>query len=155
MMFDTERYDWSRHAERMKECKMIRADCSVARGIINDAMQRYIQKKLNARNKKQAADMALMFADLADYKSENEILDAYGYDCITEKEYDRLIALWRKRERFVDENGKFSDRVTELVQLAMNAVGERYFVFLNETDEAERVRTKRQAKMEQKGSAKS
>ncbi len=66
-MFNPEKYNWSDHADRMKACKAIREDCSTARGIINDAMQRYIKKKLNARNKKQAADMELMFADLADY----------------------------------------------------------------------------------------
>ena len=148
-MFDAEKYNWSKHADRMKECKAIREDCSTARGIINDAMQRYIKKKLNARNKKQAADMELMFADLADYKSENEILDAYGYDCITEKEYNRLIGLWRKREKFVDESGKFSDRVTELVQAAMNSVGEQYYDFLTETEDAEQEAKKRQIEIEQ------
>lgn len=148
-MFDAEKYNWSKHADRMKACEAIREDCSTARGIINDAMQRYIKKKLNARNKKQAADMELMFADLADYKSEDEILDAYGYDCITEKEYDRLIDLWRKREKFVDESGKFSDRVTELVQAAMNSVGEQYYDFLAETEDAEREAKKRQIEIEQ------
>ena len=148
-MFDAERNDWSKHTDRMKECKTIREDCSTARGIINDAMQRYIKKKLNARNKKQAADMELMFADLADYKSENEILDAYGYDCISKKEYNRLTALWRKREKFVDESGKFSDRVTDLVQVAMHSVGEQYYDFLAETEDAEQEAKKRQIEIEQ------
>ena len=143
-MFDAEKYNWSEHADRMKECKAIRDDCSVARGIINDAMLRYIKKKLNARNKNQAADMEMMFADLADYKSEDEILDAYGYDCITEKQYDRLIDLWRKREKFVDDSGRFSDRVTELVQVAMNSVGEQYYDFLAETAAADQEAKKRQ-----------
>lgn len=147
-MFDAEKYDWSKHADRMKACAAIREDCSIARGIINDAMQRYVKKKLNARNKKQAADMELMFADLSEYKSENEILDAYGYDCITEKEYDHLIDLWRKREKFVDESGKFSDRVTELVQVAMNSVGERYYDFIAETEAAEQEAKKRQIDIE-------
>lgn len=142
-MFNVEKYNWSDHDDRMKECEAIRKDCSAARGIINDAMQRYIKKKLNARNKMQASDMELMFADLADYRSEIDIQDAYGCDCISEKEYDRLIDLWRKREKFVDENGKFSDRVTELVQIAMNSIGERYYDFLAETEEAERFRSER------------
>lgn len=147
-MFDTEKYDWSKHKDRMKSCKEIIQDISIARGIINDAMHRYIKKKLNARSKKQSADMELMFADLADYKSENEIVDAYGYDCITEREYERLIDLWRSREKFVNENGKYSDRVTELIQIAMNSVGDQYYDFLTETEEAEQVKRKRQIEIE-------
>lgn len=147
-MFDAGKYNWSKHDDRMKSRKEILQDCSTARGIINDAMQRYIKKKLNARSKKQAADMGLMFADLADYKSENDILDAYGYDCITEREYERLLDLWRAREKFVDENGKYSDRVTELVQVAMNSVGEQYYDFLAETEAAEQEKRKRQIEIE-------
>ena len=92
--------------------------------------------------------MELMFKDLADYKSENDIQDAYGFDCISEKEYDRLIDLWRKREKYVDENGKFSDRVTELVQIAMNAIGEKYIDFLNGTEEAERAKREHEKEIE-------
>lgn len=147
-MFDVENYNWSKHEERMKACREIREDCDTARVIIKDAMLRYVKKKFNARTKRQAADMELMFADLADYKSEEEILDAYGYDCITEKEYNRLIDLWRAREKFVDENGKYSDRVTELVQVAMNSVGEQYYDFLEETEAAEQEKRKRQIEIE-------
>lgn len=147
-MIDIETYNWSNHADRMKECESIRKDCSTARGVINDALQRYIKRKLNARNKKQAADMELMFKDLADYRSEIDIQDAYGCDCISEKEYDRLIDLWRKREKYVDENGKFSDRVTELVNIAMNSIGEQYIDFLNETEDAERLSQERKKEIE-------
>lgn len=149
MMLNIEKYNWSDHAERIKECESIRKDCSTARGIINDALQRYIKRKLNARNKKQAADMELMFKDLEDYRSEQDIQDAYGFDCISEKEYNRLIDLWHKRERFVDENGKFSDRVTELVRIAMNSIGEGYIDFLNETEEADRLKREREKEIEQ------
>lgn len=147
-MFDAEKYDWSKHEERMKACREIREDCDTARVIIKDAMLRYVKKKLNARTKRQAADMELMFADLADYKSENEIVDAYGYDLITEKEYNRLIDLWRAREKFVDENGKYSDRVTELIQMAMKSVGDQYYDFITETEEAEQEKRKRQIEIE-------
>lgn len=147
-MLNVEKYNWSDHDDRMKECEAIRKDCSAARGIINDAMQRYIKKKLNARNKKQASDMELMFADLADYRSESDIQDAYGYDCISEREYDRLINLWRMREKHVDDNGKFSDRVTELLQIAINSVGEQYYDFLAETEEADRFKAERHIEIE-------
>lgn len=38
------------------------------------------------------------FAALDEYKSTDQILDAYGFGCITGREKDRLMALWEKRE---------------------------------------------------------
>lgn len=148
MKFDIEQYNWSDHATRLKACKAIRKDCATARGIINDALLRYTKKKMNARNKKQAGDMELLFADLADYQSETDIQDSYGYGCVSEKEYDRLIDLWRKREQYVAGNGKFADRVSELVETAMNSIGERYIDFLTETEYAEQVRQNRMIEIE-------
>ena len=147
-MLDVEKYRWSDLKENKKQCELIRKDISTARGIINDALLRYIKKKVGARNKKQAADMALMFKDLEIYRSETDIQDAYGYDCITEKEMDRLIDLWRKREMYVKESGRFEDRVTDMVRQAMNGIGEDYIDFLNETDEAERIAEARRKEIE-------
>ena len=92
--------------------------------------------------------MELLFADLADYQSETDIQDSYGYGCISEKEYGRLIDLWRKREQYVAGNGKFADRVSELVETAMNSIGERYIDFLTETEYAEQVRQNRMIEIE-------
>ena len=146
-MIDVEKYRWADLKKNKKKCEEIRKDCSTARGIINDALTRYIKKKCGARNKKQAEDMKLMFAPLEDYRSEDDIRDAYGYDCITEKEMDRLIELWRKREQYVNESGKFQDRVTDLVQRAMNAIGEEYIDFLTETEEAEAIAKARETEI--------
>lgn len=148
MMIDIEKYNWDQLDENKKQCEQIRKDISTARGIINDALLRYKKKKLGARNKKQAADMALMFAELNEYNSENDIRDAYGWKIITEKEMDRLMDLWQKREKYVKESGEFEDRVTNLVQIAMNGIGGEYIDFLNETDEADRLCRERALQIE-------
>lgn len=146
-MIDIEKYRWADLKENKKKADEIRKDCSTARGIINDALTRYIKKKVGARNKKQAEDMALMFKDLEDYRGEDDIRDAYGYGCISEKEMDRLIDLWRKREQYVNDSGKYQDRVTDLVQRAMNAIGEEYIDFLTETEAAEAIAKARETEI--------
>jgi hypothetical protein len=147
-MIDIEKYRWSELETNKKEADAIRHDISTARGIINDALTRYIKKKVGARNKKQAEDMALMFKDLDEYSSEREIQDAYGWDIISEKEADRLIDLWRKREKYVNESGKYQDRVTDLVKRAIYGVGDNYIDFLAETDEASRIAEERRKEAE-------
>lgn len=142
-MIDVDKYKWSEHDGNMKAAAEIRRDCSTARSIIGDTLHRYIKKKLSARSKKQAADMALMFKDLELYESERDIEDAYGWDFISEKEKDRLVELWRKREQYVDESGKFRDRVTDMVERAMNSIGEEYIDFLTEVEYAEYKRVER------------
>lgn len=147
-MIDIKKYNWSAHDENKKAAAEIRKDCSTARGIIADALNRYVKKKLSARNKKQASDMDLMFKDLEIYESERDIEDAYGWDFISEKEKDRLIELWRKREQFVDENGKFRDRVTDMVEKAMRDIGEEYVDFLTDVEYAEHKRLERLEEIE-------
>ncbi len=143
-MIDVEKYRWSELADNKKKCEAIRKDCITARGIINDALTRYVKKKVGARNKKQAEDMALMFKDLEEYSNERDIQDAYGWDFITEKEMDRLLDLWKKREQYVNASGKFEDRVTEMVQRAMNSIGEEYIDFLIETEAADAIAKERE-----------
>lgn len=92
---------------------------------------------LKARNKKQAEETSLLFKDLEPYRNQEDIRDAYGWDFISEKEMDRLMALWEAREKFIDENGKFRDRVTDLVQTAINGIGQEYIDFLTDIEEAE------------------
>lgn len=136
-MFDKEKYDWGTHKDQMAEADKIKKDISTARGIINDALLRYKKKMLKARSKKQVEDMSLLFKDLEPYRHEEDIRDAYGWDFISEKEMDRLMDLWEARKKYIDESGKFRDRVTDLVQTAMNGIGGEYFDFLDDTQEAE------------------
>lgn len=147
-MIDVEKYDWSKLKDNKTECVAIRKDISTARGVINEGMLRYVKKKIGARNKAQAADMELMFKDLEMYESESEIQDAYGWEFISEKECDRLIALWRKRKQYVADSGKFSDRVTQMLQHAMDGIGEEFIDFLNETASAEQTAEKQRKEIE-------
>ncbi len=139
MKINVDTYNWGHLSQNVAKAKSIRKNLETARDIIKDGMIRYIKRKINARNKKQAEDMELAFKDLADYKSKAEIHDAYGYDIISESEMRRLEELWDARENFVDESGHFSDEVTNLLDYAIRLIGEQYYEFLEETDQAQRI----------------
>ena len=147
---DGEQYKWNDFHEREAEAKKISYDILTARGLITDALGRYKKKKLNARNKAQAEDMNLRFAELENYTSERDLQDAYGYDIITEKEYERLTDLWELRKSCVDENGKFHDRITELLESAMYSIGEKYMDELREVDNMRRLVNEREKDIERK-----
>ena len=117
---------WSDYNAIIAEAKLAQEIYLTARSIVYDAQTRYKKKKLNARNKKQAEDMKLRFADLEGYDKEQDIQDAYGWDFITEKEMDRLLALWQLREKYVDENGNYSDPVIDLLDSAMSLLFKPY-----------------------------
>lgn len=117
---------WSDYDAIITEAKLAQETYLTARSIVYNAQTRYKKKKLNARNKKQAEDMKLCFADLEGYDKEQDIQDAYGWNFITEKEMDRLLALWRLRERYVDESGKYSDSVIDLLDKAMGLLFKPY-----------------------------
>lgn len=121
-----EELPWDRYDEIQQEAKEAWKIWSQAHSIVADAQLRYKKQKLKARSKKQASDMKLMFADIDGYRSEEDIRDAYGWDIITEKEMDRLIELWRTREKYLDESGQYSDPVTDLLQDVMNKLYEPY-----------------------------
>ena len=113
---------WSEYDEIQKEAKRIHKVHITTADIINDALTRYKKKKVNARNKKEAEDMKLRFKDIGPYESERDLQDAYGYGCISEKEYDRLLQLFQCRAEVRDANGNFSDDVTALLDRALDNV---------------------------------
>lgn len=117
---------WNDYNAIIAEAKLAQETYLTARSIVYDAQTRYKKKKLNARNKKQAEDMKLCFADLEGYDKEQDIQDAYGWNFITEKEMDRLLALWQLREKYVDENGNYSDPVIDLLDSAMSLLFKPY-----------------------------
>lgn len=117
---------WDNYDTIVEEAKQAEKTYLSARSVINDALLRYKKKKLNAQNKKQAEDMKLLFGDLEDYGKEEDIREAYGWDIISEKEMRRLIELWQTREKYVDENGNYSDAVTQLINGALEAIYQPY-----------------------------
>jgi hypothetical protein len=91
---------------------------------------------LRARSKKQTDDLSV-FAPLDDYASKQEIQDAYGWDAISDSEMCRLNDLWDAREQYVNAQGRFADRVTDMLEHAMDNLGD-YADALDEFDDMER-----------------
>ena len=104
--------------------------------LIEDAKARYIKEKTRAKSKKAALEKdAILQSDrfkaLDDYDRFEDINEAYGYDCITEKERDRLEELWQEREQIRNSttDGIYSDEVTEALHSA--------WIFLQDYKETE------------------
>ena len=55
-----------------------------------------------------------------------DIQNAYGYEMITETEYDRLMELWELRAQSVQKAGPYKDRVVEMLELAARAIWDAY-----------------------------
>lgn len=57
---------------------------------------------LNTAKAKEKAKREQRAAELSEYRSENDIMDAYGWEFITEKEKDELIERFRGGEDYVE-----------------------------------------------------
>ncbi len=113
--------------KEQKEILKIQKDILTARSIITDGISRYKKKKLNARSKKQAEDMQVMFADLEPYNFDfRELQESYGYGFITEKEFNRLYDLLDLHKEYINKNGRFQDRVTDMLEYALDCVADMY-----------------------------
>lgn len=115
-------------AARRKAERLIRAR-NKACALIEDAKARYIKDKTRARSKKAALERDSLlsspkFAPLKDYEKFDDIQEAYGYDCITEAERDRLEDLWKEREKIKNNihDGFYNDEVTEALHQAYIAI---------------------------------
>lgn len=93
--------------------------------LIKDAQARYIKEKTRARSKKATEEKDELlksprFKVLDDYQKFDDIQDAYGWDCITESERDRLEALWEEREAIRNKtvDGIYQDDVTKALRQA-------------------------------------
>jgi len=125
------------YLDKKREAEAIRKDIAAAREIISEGILRYKKKKLRARSKKQAAGMSV-FEDLKKYANKTEIQNDYGWDYITQTEMYRLMDLWDAREQYINESGKFQDRVTDMLQQAMQRIGDDFQDTLEEFDSIER-----------------
>ena len=54
---------------------------------------------------------------LADYRSQGEILDAYGMGCITARQKDRLMDLWEKREAAAEPGRLYKMKIQLLTEM--------------------------------------
>lgn len=107
-----------------REIRAIQRDIATARGVITDGIARYKKARLRVRNQKAATENP--FADLEGYNSQKDIQDAYGWELISEAEMDRLNALWVAREVSLSSSGKYEDRVTQMLERALNLVADEY-----------------------------
>lgn len=119
-----------------REIADIRKDIATARAYVSDALDRYKKAKLRLKSKKQAQEDP--FADLAPYTRREQIRDDYGWEIITEKEMDRLMALWDLREKGQSQDGVYRDRVTDMLERAMNSIGDEYQEHLFDYDQKRR-----------------
>ncbi len=111
--------------ELEKEAQKKQKAINRASHLIEDAKARYIKEKTRVRSKKlalekDAAINAKRFDVLSEYDSYEDIQEAYGCDCISSSERDRLEDLWEEREeiRNKSEDGIYKDLVTEALHEA-------------------------------------
>lgn len=122
--------------DQKREIRTLQKDIATARGIIADGIARYIKQRLRLRSKKAAEENP--FADLEGYNSRKDIQEAFGWEIITEAEMDRLNALWDAREASLSSSGKYEDCVTQMLERALNAMGDEYINQLSDFQELER-----------------
>lgn len=121
--------------ERQREIRAIQKDISTARGVIADGIARYKKARLRVRSKKAATENP--FADLEGYSSQKDFQDAYDWELISEAEMDRLNALWAAREASLSTSGKYDDRVTQMLERALNVIADEYIDQLTDFQELE------------------
>lgn len=109
-----------------KELELLKKDLEKAVAIIEDGISRYKKSKLRAKSKKQAEDFKSMFAELEPYASLQEIQEAYGWAIISEKEYNRLASLWKLRDKYANKKNEFEDRVTKILNYAIDHLVDPY-----------------------------
>lgn len=122
--------------EKAKQAERLKKDVNAAALIIKDGLAKYKKNKLKARSKKQAEDSRVMFAELDEFASMEEIHDFYGYGGISEKEYYRLCDLWELREKYSNSKMEFEDGVTKLLDGVINFIETLFFDEISEVEDA-------------------
>lgn len=119
----------SEYEDAEKKLKELREAKAKALFLIDDAKARYVKQKTAAKSKKAAMEREALanspkFAKLKEYNRYEDIQEAYGWDCINEKERDQLQELWQERESIRNhvENGVYRDKVTNALMEAWRAV---------------------------------
>lgn len=132
------RNDSKRLDDALDELEQLRADMKKASELIASAVIKYRKEKLKKKSLKKAEEEDA-FVELADYTSRENIRDCYGYDIITEKEMERLFYLWDLREEQKQKKSRevYQDEVTKMLDLAMNAIEDKYRDRKEELEEIE------------------
>ena len=130
---------WKKHEtpeakEERREVEALKKDLRIAQDSIQDAIARYRKAKLRARSKAKASSEDI-FLPLEEYSSRTDIQDDYGYEMISETEYDRLMTLWELREQSSRKDGSYTDRVVEMLEVASRDIWDAYGDPVMEYDE--------------------
>ena len=88
---------------------------SIKKGIVGQR----IRAKLRRHIEKEAADREAEFEAAMQYHSESDIQEAYGWEFISEQQYERYLELFRQGRRELDEH---SPTVTELALSILNRI---------------------------------
>ena len=78
-----------------------------------------IRAKLRRHIEKEAADREAEFEEAMQYHSESDIQEAYGWEFISEQQYEHYLELFRQGRRALDEH---SPTVTELALSILNRI---------------------------------
>ena len=78
-----------------------------------------IRAKLKRHIEKEAADREAEFEAAMQYHSESDIQEAYGWEFISEQQYERYLELFRQGRKALDEH---SPTVTELALSILNRI---------------------------------
>ena len=91
-------------------------------------LKKITQAVMDAEAKRQAKQMKKEYHELEDFRSENDIIDAYGFGCITERKKDHLIDLWMRREEGQAEDPLYRMKLALLEELYQTAkrIAEEY-----------------------------
>lgn len=120
-------------------------EAKVCEKVVKDleAIRKKYQKKVGDSATKRQTDIAAAM----EYRSEGEIQDAYGYDCITEEQYDLYLELFRKGKEAL-ENPPISveDAALKIIQKVIQDIDEdrrswEFSALSPEQQEAERKRS--------------
>lgn len=84
-------------------------------------LKKITQAVMDAEEKRQAKQAKKDYNELEGFRSENDILDAYGFGCITERKKDHLIDLWMRREDGQAEDPLYRMKLALLEELYQTA----------------------------------
>jgi len=84
-------------------------------------LKKITQAVMDAEAKRQAKQMKKEYHELEGFRSENDIIDAYGFGCITERKKDHLIDLWMRREEGQAEDPLYRMKLALLEELYQTA----------------------------------
>ena len=86
------------------------------------------ERLIREEEKRQERVKKKTFAALLEYRTKDDILDAYGFGCITEARKDKLMDMWDRREKELYDSPMYQakrDLVSDFYRAAREIVEEQ------------------------------